>query len=144
MDRDTKAIIWVAVAVVLGIAILVGMVFGFVALGQGFGRYQDIENAKNNAQVARIAADNEKYVNGLRIAAQEQKVKIATQDAAIRQQNAIGIRAAQDEIAKTLTPLYVQWEMTEALKEIAESGKNNTVIYIPTGSDGLPVVASTK
>ncbi|MGI5400606.1 hypothetical protein ACQEVG_14330 [Streptomyces sp. CA-135486] len=34
--------------------------------------------------------------------------------------------------------------MTEALKDIAKSGKNNTVIYIPVGPDGLPVVADTS
>lgn len=139
-----RAIIKVAIAVFIGIIILVGLIFGFVGFGQGFGRYQDIQNANNEAQVARIQANNEKYVNELRIAAQAQKVQIAVQDAAIRKQNALGIRAAQDEIAKTLTPLYVQFEMTEALKEIAESGKNNTVIYIPTGANGLPMVAPAK
>lgn len=45
------------------------------------------------------------------------------------------------EIAKKLTPLFVQFEMIEALKAIAESGHNNTVVYIPTGANGVPLVS---
>jgi regulator of protease activity HflC (stomatin/prohibitin superfamily) len=142
--EDWQFIRRIAVVVVVVIVLLLAMVFGLIAAGKSFGRYQDVQEANNRAQVARINAENEQHVNELRIAAQAQKVKIAAQDAAIRLQNAIGIREAQDKISETLTPLYVQLEMTEALKEIALSGKNNTVIYIPVGPDGLPMVAQAK
>ena len=49
-----------------------------------------------------------------------------------------------DEIAKTLTPLYVQFEMTDALKQIAKSGKNNSVVYLPSGANGIPLVATVN
>jgi len=132
---------WIGL-ILVSLALFIGLVVLIIWGARAFGRSQDLADAHNNAEVARISAENEQHVNSLRIAAQEQKVKIAEQDAQIRKTNAIGIKAAQDEIAKTLTPLYVQFEMTEALKEIATSGKNNTVIYIPTGENGLPIVKS--
>jgi hypothetical protein len=135
-----KQIIAAGAAVIAGLALVIGIIMGSVAGFKAFNRSQAISDANNQAHVARIHAGNEQNVNRLRIAAQEQQVKIAQQNAQIRFENAKGVREAQDEIAKTLTPLYVQFEMTEALKQIASSGKNNTVIYIPT-KDGLPVVA---
>ncbi len=68
---------------------------------------------------------------------------MAKQKAEIRKQDAIGVRNAQDEIAKTLTPLYVQFEMVEALKDIAHSGNNSSVVYIPSGANGIPLVSTT-
>jgi hypothetical protein len=54
---------------------------------------------------------------------QEQRVRIAKQKAQIRYQNAIGVQAARrTRSQKTLTPLYVQFEMVDALKTIAQSG----------------------
>jgi hypothetical protein len=34
----------------------------------------------------------------------------------------------------------VQFEAIEAQKAIAASGKNNTVIYVPAGTNGTPVI----
>ncbi|WP_019629689.1 hypothetical protein [Actinomadura atramentaria] len=120
---------------------------GLLVLGAGgwaglkaFNRYQAREEAHNAATIARVQAENEQHVNKLRIAAQEQKVQIAKQDAQIRFEQAKGVRAAQDEISRTLTPLYVQMEMINALEEIAKSGKNNTVVYLPS-QNGLPLTA---
>lgn len=140
MKRVASVIAVVLTVLVLLTLLIVGSIWGF----KTFGRTQALADAHNDAEVARISAENEQHVNSLRIAAQAQKVKITEQDAEIRKTQAQGIKAAQDEIAKTLTPLYVQFEMTEALKEIAESGKNNTVIYIPTGPNGLPIVQPAK
>jgi hypothetical protein len=93
----------------------------------------------------RADAQNQVKVSAIQIRNQEQRVKIAKQHAEIRYQNSIGIRESQDEIAKTLTPLYVQFEMTQALQAIATSGKNNSVIYIPTSpTSGLPVVPTSN
>lgn len=99
-----------------------------------YNRYQKRADAQNNVKVSAIEIQN-----------QEQRVKIAKQHAQIRYQNSIGIRESQDEIAKTLTPLYVQFEMTQALQAIATSGRNNSVIYIPTSpTSGLPVVPTSN
>jgi len=86
----------------------------------------------------RADAENKVKVTAIQIRNQEQRVKIAQQKAQIRFVESTGIRRAQDEIAKTLTPLYVQFELVEALK----TGKHST-IYIPTDpATGLPVVTT--
>jgi hypothetical protein len=87
---------------------------------------------------------NQVKVTAIQIQNQQQRVKIAKQQAQIRYQNAIGIKRAQDEIQKTLTPLYVQFEMVDALKEIAQSGKNNSLVYIPVGANGIPLISDAK
>ena len=110
------------------------LIIGGAAGCKSFNRYQKRADAENNVKVSAIQIKN-----------QEQRVQIAKQHAQIRYQNSIGIREAQDEIAKTLTPLYVQFEMTQALHDIATSGKNNTVIYLPTDpKSGLPVVPTSN
>jgi hypothetical protein len=117
-------------ALILSVVVLVGGAAGC----KSFQRYQKRADAENNVKVSAIQIKN-----------QEQRVQIAKQHAQIRYQNSIGIREAQDEIAKTLTPLYVQFEMTQALEHIATSGKNNTVIYLPTDPrTGLPVVPTSN
>ena len=109
---------------------IVGAVVALMFLLPAYARYQKRANAENRVKVSAIQIRN-----------QEQRVLIAQQQAQIRLQNAIGIRKSQDEIAKTLTPLYVQFEMTEALKQIAMSGKNNSVVFIPTNpATGLAAV----
>ena len=117
-------------ALLLTGALIVGVASGC----KSWGRYQKRADANNRVKVSAIEIRN-----------QAQRVKIAKQHAEIRYQNSIGIREAQDEIAKTLTPLYVAFEMTEALKAIAVSGKNNSVIYLPTNPvTGLPIVPTTN
>lgn len=116
------------VALVLAIALS----FGFASGCKEWNRYQKRADAGNRVKVSNIEIRN-----------QAQRVQIAKQKAEIRRQDAIGIREAQDQIAKTLTPLYVQFEMTEALKAIATSGSNNSVVYLPVGANGIPLVSTT-
>lgn len=128
MNRASGAVI--ALAAVVAVAIVAVLMFALPA----YSRYQKRADANNAVKVSAIQIKN-----------QEQRVLIAQQQAQIRLQNAIGIRKAQDEIAKTLTPLYVQFEMTQAIQSIATSGKNNSVIYIPTSpTSGLPVVPTSN
>lgn len=113
---------------------IIGLVVGAIVLMMfafpAYNRYQKRANASNEVSV-----------NHIIIRQQAQNVLIAKQQAQIRIQNAVGLRKAQDEIRKTLTPLYVQFEMVQALQAIATSGQNNTVVYLPTNpSTGLPVV----
>lgn len=114
-------------AFVLAIVLLFGMIAGF----KSFSRYQKRADANNNVKVTAIQIRN-----------QQQRVKIAKQKAQIRVQNAIGIRAAQDHIAATLTPAYLQWEAIQAQLAMANS-KNTTFVYIPSGANGVPLVATT-
>lgn len=116
-------------AVVGGIFALV-VVIMLISIGwNALSRYQARQEAQNRVKISQTEIQN-----------QEQRVEISKQKAEIRKQDAIGVREAQDEIAKTLTPLYVQYEMTQAIMQIAESGNNSSVIYIPAGQGGIPLV----
>lgn len=112
--------------IVVGIGIFVAAMFLFPA----YGRYQSRANAENNVKVSAIEIRN-----------QEQRITVEKQKAEIKHQNAIGQRLANQEIAARLTPLFVQYEMIEALKAIAVSGQNNSVVYIPSGANGVPLVS---
>jgi regulator of protease activity HflC (stomatin/prohibitin superfamily) len=122
--RDLLA--WLALALV-AVVLLVGLLAGW----KSFSRYQKRADANNNVKVTAIQIRN-----------QIQRVQIAKQKAQIRVQNAIGIRAAQDHIAATLTPAYLQWEAIQAQLAMASS-KNTTFVYIPSGANGVPLVATT-
>ena len=118
-----------ALAVVAALAVLLGILSGIWVGAKTISRAQKRADANNNVKISAIEIKN-----------QEQRVQIAKQKAEIRLQDAIGVKSAQDEIAKTLTPLYVQFEMVEALKAIAASGSNNSVVFIPAGANGIPLV----
>jgi hypothetical protein len=121
------------VAAIITLVAVVVAFFALIAAGKSFNRYQQRADANNRVKVSNIEIRN-----------QAQRVQIAKQQAEIRLQNSIGVRKAQDEIAKTLTPLYVQFEMVEALKAIATSGSNNSIVYIPSGANGIPLVSTTS
>lgn len=123
--KDGWIAFFVCVVIVMFLALCVG---GYMGV-KGIGRYQKRQDAVNRVKISQIEIRN-----------QEQRVKIAQQQAEIRLENAKGVRTSQDEIAKTLTPLYVQFEMVEALKEIAKSGSNSSVIFIPAGEAGIPII----
>lgn len=109
-----------------------------------FSRYQERHNRDQSRHQTLLDAQNKVKVSNIEIRNQSQRIQVAKQQAQIRLENAIGVREAQDEIAKTLTPLYVQFEMTDALKQIAKSGKNSSVIYLPSGANGIPLVATVN
>lgn len=140
-DRHDKLIGFAVVS--FGLLCLVGFVLALLVALPSFNRWQSRNNQAQHRSQTLKNEQNQVTVNEIRIRQQAQNVKIAIQQAAIRKQNAIGIREAQDEIAKTLTPLYVQEDEIEALKAIATSGRNATVIYVPIGSDGKPIVGQT-
>lgn len=128
---------WLVVAVVA-----IGMVTGGVAGCSDFSRYQATQNAKNAATNRLIGAQNNVQVTDIEIQNQQQMIQVTKQQAQIKYEQAVGIREAQDEIAKTLTPLYVQYEMVQAMTDIAKSGQNNTVVYVPSGQGGVPTITA--
>lgn len=130
---------WTAIAAV-AFVVLITVFTGLYAGSKIVTRYQSRADRNQNRHQALLDANNEVTINSIRIRTYQQRVKIAQQQAQIRFVNSTGIRKSQDEIAKTLTPLYVQFEMTEALKEIASSGRNSSVIYIPSGPAGIPFI----
>jgi hypothetical protein len=133
-----RSVVYTAVIVILALVlIIIGLLAGF----KTFGRYQARANAHNAVTTSQIAANNRTKLNQIQIAQTAQLVKVAAQQAQIRNTQAQGIREAQDRISGTLTPLYVQFEMVQALQQIAQSGKNSSVVYIPTGANGIPLIS---
>lgn len=65
--------------------------------------------------------------------------EIAKRDAEIRIEEAKGIAESQKIINATLTPNYLQHEAIMAQREMANS-PNHTTVYIPVGSNGIPMV----
>ena len=65
--------------------------------------------------------------------------KIAQRDAEIRIEEAKGIAEAQRIINSTLTENYLQHEAINAQLRMAES-PNHTTVYIPVGTNGIPLV----
>ncbi len=123
MSDGILATVGILIVGILTVALLFGVIFGI----KSFNRYQKRADAENNVKVTAIQIKN-----------QEQRVKIEKQKAQIRYIQSTGIRRSQDEIAKTLTPLYVQFEMIEALKT-----SHAATVYIPTDpASGLPVVTT--
>lgn len=124
------------------IAITVALFF-LLALGGAAGckeynRYQKRADARNAVQVTSIEikrAQQQAQINRAQIEATKA-------EAEKRREEAKGIRDAQDTINATLTPLYVQHEAIQAQKAIATSGNNNTVIYVPAGTNGTPVITA--
>lgn len=119
-------------SVILGTILVVALIIGVMFAGPMYSRYQKRANAHNDVSVSAIQIQN-----------QAQLIKVAQQQAQIKKQTAIGQKLANEEIAKRLTPLFVQYEMIQALQSIAESGRNNTVIYIPSGASGVPLISNT-
>lgn len=132
----------------LSILLIVGAMFLFI-LGisacNNFNRSQSLKDTHNNVLRAQQRAKNSIILTGIEKQRYQQQIQIEKLKAKVRFIHSVGIREAQDEIRKTLTPLYVQFEMTQALQQIATSGKNNTIIYLPTSpTSGLPVVPTSN
>lgn len=121
----TKWATAVAGAIAILIVLIMLIVLGFGALG----RYQSRANQHNKVTNTKTEIQN-----------QDQLIQIAIKKAEIRKQDAIGIKEAQDQISSTLTPAYLQWEAIQAQQAVATSGKNNTIVYVPSGANGVPLV----
>lgn len=73
----------------------------------------------------------------------ETQKQIAQKDAEIRVEEAKGIAEAQKIINATLTPNYLQHEAINAQLKMADS-PNHTTVYIPVGTNGLPLVKNSN
>lgn len=116
------------VVVVMGLVVLLGAGFGFAALAKGFHRAQRLADERNQTQI-----------NDIMISQQAQLVKVHQQQAQIRIVDAEGLAKSQQIINGTLTPAYLQYEAIQA-QEKEVQGQNHTIIYIPTGNNGVPLV----
>lgn len=113
------------------------LIFSSYGIGLGCGaynRYQKRQDAVNKVKIAHTeieTAEEEAKVN-------QAQVKATEAEARKRVAEAIGIKKAQVEINRTLTPLYVQHEYVQAM----EKGHVEST-FIPTGANGIPIVGST-
>lgn len=73
----------------------------------------------------------------------ETQKEIARKDAEIRIEEAKGIAEAQRIINATLTSNYLQHEAINAQLKMAES-PNHTTVYIPVGTNGIPLVKESR
>ena len=73
----------------------------------------------------------------------ETQKEIAKKDAEIKIEEAKGIAEAQKIINSTLTENYLQHEAINAQLKMAAS-PNHTTVYIPSGSNGIPLVKTMK
>lgn len=101
-----------------------------------YNRYQKRADARNKTEIVK---------QGIQTAREQAKVNVAQIEATKaeankRREEAKGLRDAQDTVQATLTPLYIQHEAIEAQKATAVSGHNNTIIYVPSGTSGVPLV----
>lgn len=125
---------WVAsVAAVVAVIVLI---FGGIALVwmgyAGVHRSQQLKNANNTVKVTHIKIRTAQQQADI-VHAQNAKVQALAEQRVIE---AEGIRKAQDLIAKTLTPQYLQHEAIQAMLHGAPGDR----IYIPSGPQGIPLV----
>lgn len=118
---------------------ILGLVLIFLLAAGGckeYNRYQKRAEAENRVKVTHIEirrAEQQAEINRAQIAA-------TVAEAQKRREEAKGIRDAQDTIQATLTDRYLQHEAIQAQKAIATSGENNSLIYLPSGANGVPLV----
>lgn len=131
-----KRVVLRSVASLLGLALLTGTGVALSAGVKAYSRAEQRKDAENRVQLTRIAIKVAKQ----RALISRAQIEATKADAEKRDADAVGIRRAQDEISRTLTSQYLQHEAIQAQKDIATSGQNNTLIYVPSGPIGVPLV----
>lgn len=138
--RGIEEVHWgnIALAVIASFVVLTIIIVGVGSGCRAYNRYQKRADANNNVKVTHINIRNAQQQ------AQVKNAQIAQTKAAaeIRFQESVGIKRSQDEINKTLTPAYLQWEAIQSQMKMAQS-PNNTMVYIPSGPQGIPLVKTT-
>jgi regulator of protease activity HflC (stomatin/prohibitin superfamily) len=96
----------------------------------------DYPDEVNNAIKEKLAAEQT-------LQKKEIEEKIAERDAKIRVKESEGIAESQRIINETLTPNYLQHEALKVQEKLAQS-PNTTIIYIPVGQSGIPIVHNSE
>jgi hypothetical protein len=129
-----KFVLWSSAAI-LGVVLLVGVGIGLSAVGKAYTRAEQRADAENRVRLTHIEISRAKQQALISRA----QIQATEADAEKRVAEAVGIRRAQNEISRTLTGHYLEHEAIQAQKAVATSGRNNTLIYIPSGSNGVPL-----
>ncbi|QYJ95867.1 SPFH domain-containing protein [Shewanella spartinae] len=96
----------------------------------------------NYPDIVAIAVEKKLAAQQL-LSEKETQKEIAQKDAEIRIEEAKGIAQAQKIINETLTPNYLQHEAINAQLKMADS-PNHTTVYIPVGTNGIPLIKGAK
>lgn len=96
----------------------------------------------NYPEIVAIAVEKKLAAQQL-LSEKETQKEIAQKDAEIRIEEAKGIAEAQKIINTTLTPNYLQHEAINAQMKMADS-PNHTTVYIPVGTNGIPLIKGAK
>jgi hypothetical protein len=130
-----KTALW-SLAAIVGVVVLTGVGVGLSAAVKAYTRAEERADAENRVKLTHIE------ISRARQQARITRAQIAATQANAekRYQEAVGIRRAQDEISKSLTGQYLQHEAIQAQKAVATSGRNNTIVYVPSGANGVPLV----
>ncbi|WP_281212264.1 SPFH domain-containing protein [Shewanella insulae] len=96
----------------------------------------------NYPNIVAIAVEKKLAAQQL-LSEKETQKEIAQKDAEIRIEEAKGIAKAQKIINETLTPNYLQHEAINAQLKMADS-PNHTTVYIPVGTNGIPLIKGAK
>ncbi|MDX6698597.1 MAG: hypothetical protein QOE65_1994 [Solirubrobacteraceae bacterium] len=133
--NSRKTALW-TLAAVGAVVLLTAVGVGLSAGVQAYKRAEARANGENDVRLTHIE------ISRARQQAKITRAQIAATQANAekRYQEAVGIRRAQNEIAKSLTSQYLQHEAIQAQKAVATSGRNNTIIYVPSGANGVPLV----
>lgn len=127
----------IALSAVAGLILTILVILAIGAVFKSYNRYQRTADANNRVKVTRIEIKNARQ-QAFVVRANNNKVFQQGQQRIIA---AKALAESQRLIHATLTPLYVQLEAIKAQEQIATSGKNNTVIYVPAGTNGTPTIA---
>lgn len=121
-------------SIIAGLAVLVLvllLLFGGIAGCKSFNRYQKRADVTNQIRIQKHKLD-----------LYQLKVLQAKKLARVAHWEGVAQKNRNVEIAKRLTPIFVQYEMIRAMESIASSGQNNSVIMIPSGAFGVPLISS--
>lgn len=127
MENKSNLGLWVA-GIMVVVVVLAVLFFGLPV----YDRYQQ-----------RAYANNQTVLNEIAINQQDQLIQVEQKKAQIRVADAQGIDQSQKIIASSLTSAYLQYLAIQAQQAMA-NGSNHTEIYIPVGTNGIPLVVTAN
>jgi regulator of protease activity HflC (stomatin/prohibitin superfamily) len=135
-SKTGRSVLAWTLGVLLGAVLLTAT---WIGLSAGVSAYRRAEQRANAENLVRLAHIQIRRAEQQALVARAE-VATAKADAEKQYQKAVGVRRSQETIMSGLTPRYLQYEAIQAQKAVATSGRNNTLIYLPSGSGGVPLV----
>lgn len=132
MERQDPSTAKQVVYIILGVVGFIVFCWIFLFGFQAYGRWNRLQNEHNQTSI-----------NDIKIAQTKQLVQVAEQTKQITIVNAQAIAASQKIINGTLTNQYLQYLAINAQKDEINS-PNHTVIYVPSGDNGIPMVQTVN